>query len=75
VRLDQEANINTVLTEDLFQFQLPARKAIIFPISQPQDFSQFFLGRTAILGYEQDDELENRSRPRFPVGREETIER
>jgi hypothetical protein len=39
MRLVQEANNNAVLTEELFQFQLPAVSTIIVSISQPQGFN------------------------------------
>jgi hypothetical protein len=43
VRLVQEANINAVFTEKLFQLQLLATNTISFPISQPQVFPSFVL--------------------------------
>jgi hypothetical protein len=66
VRLVQEAIINAVLTEEMFQFQLPAANTISDPISQPQDFSPFVLVHTAILVCEQDDGFEDSSRASFP---------
>jgi hypothetical protein len=35
VGLIEDANINAVLTEELFQFQLPAAKTVSVPAGQP----------------------------------------
>jgi hypothetical protein len=52
VRLAQDANMNSVLTEEIFEFQHSGAKIIRFTTSQPQDFSPSVLGRTAIFIYE-----------------------
>jgi hypothetical protein len=65
VCLVQEANINAMLTEELFQFQLPAANTIGVPKCKPQGFNQFVLGHTAILGYEEDDGSEDSSQASF----------
>jgi hypothetical protein len=44
----QVANIKHLLTEELFQFQLPAVSSIRDPKVSPSDFPSFVLGRVAI---------------------------
>jgi hypothetical protein len=39
VRFDQEADVDTMLTEELIQFQLLSANPVGVPISQPQGFS------------------------------------
>jgi hypothetical protein len=68
VRLVQVANINAVLTEELFEVQLPGANNISFPISK--SFPPFVLGRTAILGYEGDYGFEESSRTILPCWEE-----
>ena len=52
MRLSQEAYIDSVLVEEMIQFQIPVAKSVKFPADQPKGFSPFvFLGRVAILGY------------------------
>jgi hypothetical protein len=52
----QETYIDSVLTEEIFQFQLPAAKTIKFPAGQPQSFSTFvLLGRAAIFAYDEEN--------------------
>jgi hypothetical protein len=51
VRLVQEADVNAVLTEELFQFHLSAANSVSVPLSQPQAFPPFvLLGCADILG-------------------------
>jgi hypothetical protein len=52
VGLFQEANINAVLTEELFQFQLPAAITVSIPAGQPHGFSRVLLGRAGVLSQE-----------------------
>jgi hypothetical protein len=40
VGLVEEAYINAVLTEELFQFQLPAANTVGVPACQPQGFTR-----------------------------------
>jgi hypothetical protein len=47
--LAQEVNINDVLNEELFQFQLPATNTTSVPAGQPQCFSRIALDRAAML--------------------------
>jgi hypothetical protein len=65
VRLVQEANINAVLTEELFQVRLPAANTISVSTSQPQGFSPA-CPRPHRLGYEEDDGFEETARASFP---------
>jgi hypothetical protein len=64
MHLVPEANVNAVLTEELFHFQLPAANIISVPVSKA--FPPFVLGRTAILGYEHNDGFKDISRASFP---------
>jgi hypothetical protein len=49
VRLVQKASINTVLTEEVVQFQLPAANTISDTQTSRKAFPAFVLGRTAML--------------------------
>lgn len=71
MRLVQDA----VLTEELLQFLLTAANTFCISKSQPQGLSPFVVGRSVILGYEEDDGFEHSSGASFPVGKEEAVER
>jgi hypothetical protein len=77
VRLVQEANINAVLTEELFHFQLPATNTITGPISQPQCLSPVRLSEAAqtYSAIKRITVLSTARRRASPVGREEAAER
>jgi hypothetical protein len=48
----QKTYIDTVLAEEMFQFQPPALNTFSIPAGQPQSFATFvLLGRAAIFGY------------------------
>lgn len=59
--LVQEANFNAVLTEEVFQFQIPSAISIGIQRSQPQAFLSVVLGRVSILRYEHNDGFKDRS--------------
>jgi hypothetical protein len=51
MRLSQEAYIDSVLAEEIIQFQIPVAKSVSYPADQPKGFLPFvFLGRVPYTG-------------------------
>jgi hypothetical protein len=66
VGLVEEAYINAVLTEELFQFQLPAANTVGVAACQPHGFTGALLGRAAMLSQEKNNGLEDGSGASVP---------
>jgi hypothetical protein len=56
----QETYIDSVLAEEMFQFQLVPRTPSAFQKANRRAFTTFvFLGRAAIFGYKEDNDFED----------------